>query len=408
LNAKIRPADKDRYLLAGSVIKSAYNVRDCNDVDFFVLDHEDNIEKYGRYAPNVGVSGIFDDFGKTYYGNEDYYYPMIPKFFEKQKEIKERQRAEDSSGTVKREEKMILNNFPRFSASGLKAGRYVDIYSGECRRIGYDIDNLDELVSNPDYRVYFLGCPIIQLKLEMIRDNIKDIELERVSKKQMHDLHFLKTNYENLFSEMDKIEFDFKKLESRDKVSLPKILLTVNCYHKELQSDQKVGYDFVIRRIPLYMEDITCQMIEECPLLVSRDNEINMGSGKLTYQNPLLSSLPSTVEMEGKRQPIEYYYELSGRGELKIYLMNPGVIPETSFFSDICITGTLKVEILESEKVITISVTGNKMKKIWSQLGTVERKKEYRLALIIFMKNLIQLHKMVDCHTDEKINIKKA
>ena len=53
---------------------------------------------------------------------------------------------------------------------------------GKSEVISVAVDNLDELVSNPDFRVYFLGCPIINLKLEMVRDNIKDIDLRRVSR----------------------------------------------------------------------------------------------------------------------------------------------------------------------------------------------------------------------------------
>jgi len=43
------------------------------------------------------------------------------------------------------------------------------------------------------------------------------------------------------------------------------------------------------------------------------------------------------------------------------------------------------------------------MTKISQQLGTQEKK--YKTMLVNFMKNLIQLHKMIDCHTKEKITI---
>lgn len=398
LNAKIYPLDRMRYLLAGSVIKSAYNVRDCADVDFFVLDHEDNIESYSKYKPNTGIPDIFDDFGKTYYANEDYYLPMNPEMYEKIKTFKKKEDTSDRLIT-------IMNNFPKYSVSGLKAGRYIDIYSGECKKIGYDIDNLDELVSNPNNRIYFLGCPVIQLKLEMIRDNIKDIDLERVSRKQLHDLHFLRTNYEYLFSRTDFMEFGLDRFrESKDKIRKNKINLAINIYHKELVSDDKVGFDLVIRRIPLYIEEITAKLIKEGPLLISKDNEIVSADSRLTYQKPMLSSLPATVKLASKREiPVIYYYELSSLGELHIYVNQEGEETDVSFFSDVCITGNLKVEQSEGNKKILISISGNKMKNIFSQIPGQEKK--YKLLLINFMKNLVQMHKMIDCHTKDRITI---
>jgi hypothetical protein len=383
------------YLLAGSVIKSAYNVRDCADVDFLVLDHENQIK---NFYPEVGISGIFEDFGKTYYGNEEYYFPMIPEMYEKQKKMKETMRA-DPENVV--EPLTILNNFPKYSVSGLKAGRYIDIFAGECKKIGYSVGNMDDLVFNPENRIYFLGCPVIQLKLEMIRDNIKDIDLGRVSRKQLHDLHFLKKNYEFLFTQTECREFGFDRFSGGD-IRHPKIVLSLNCYNRPLISESKVGYDLVIRRIPLYLQDITRIMIEQAPLLISVGNDIREFDFKRIYQSPLLSSLPASMKRDGSTVEVSYYYEVSSVGEIKIYI-NPS--EEVSLFRDVCITGHIRIEsgeIRETKKIL-ISVDGGKMKRIYGQIGNMDIRKEYRMRLIIFMKNLIQIHKMVDCHTKEKV-----
>ncbi len=380
------------YLLAGSVIKSTYNVRDCADVDFLVLDHEGEITDF---YPNIGVSGIFDDFGKTYYGNEEYYFPMIPEMYEKQKKMKEMMKAE----TITTEPLTILNNFPKYSVSGLKAGRYIDIFAGECKRIGYAVENMDDLVFNPENRIYFLGCPVIQLKLEMIRDNIKDIDLGRVSRKQLHDLHFLKKNYEFLFTQGECREFRFDRFVEGTDVRSPKIILSLDCYNRPLISENKVGYDLVIRRVPLYLRDITRVMIEEAPLLFSGGNELKENDFKKIYQSPLLSSLPAFMKRDGALVKVSYYYEISRYGEIKIYI-NPS--EDVSLFREICITGYIKIEIGEIKKIL-ISVDGPKMKRIYAQFRNIDTRKEYRMRLIIFMKNLIQIHKMVDCHTKEKI-----
>ena len=381
------------YLLAGSVIKSAYNVRDCADVDFLVLDHENQIK---NFYPEVGISGIFEDFGKTYYGNEEYYFPMIPEMYEKQKKMKEAMRVEPEKVV---EPLTILNNFPKYSVSGLKAGRYIDIFAGECRRIGYVVENMDDLVFNPENRIYFLGCPVIQLKLEMIRDNIKDIDLGRVSRKQLHDLHFLKKNYEFLFTQGECREFGFDRFTGGSDIRHPKIVLSLNCYNRPLISESKVGYDLVIRRVPLYLQEITRIMIEEAPLLISSGNELKEFDFKKIYQSPLLSSLPVSMKRDGVMMEVSYYYEVSKAGEIKIYINPP---EEVSLFRDVCITGHIRIEMGETKKIL-ISVDGAKMKKIYGQIGNMDVRKEYRMRLIIFMKNLIQIHKMVDCHTKEKV-----
>jgi len=401
LQSKINVEDRHRYLLAGSVIKSAYNVRDCADVDFFVLDHEDNIESYSKYSPQTGVPGIFDDFGKTYYANEEFYFPMIPEMYEKQAELKKMKREEQKQEEVKN----IMNNYPKFSVSGLKAGRYVDIYSQECKKIGFDIDNLDELVSNPNYRIYFLGCPVILLKLEMIRDYIKDIDLGRISRKQLHDLHFLKHHYEYLFTTSEFVELGLDKFkDSRDKEKLKKnkINLSLNIYHKDLISDEKVGYDLVIRRYPFYIEEIVGTFIKDAPLLISYDNEIILGDSRLTYQKPLLSSLPATIFSISKKEiSVMYYYEISQEGEIKIYVYPDTETANVSFFNNICLSGNIKVDVKDGTKKLSFTINGAKMDKIYSQL--VGQEKKYKNVLINFLKNIIQLHKMIDCHTKEKI-----
>jgi len=412
LKSKILPGDRFRYLLAGSVIKAALNVRDCNDVDFFVLDHENNIEKYGTFAPNVGIKGIFDDFGKTYYANEKYYFPMINERYEMQQQFKKFMKEhpelrEDNDPLT------IFNNFPKYSASGLKAGRYIDIYSAECKKIGYNINNLDDLVMDPENRIYFLGCPVIKLKLEMVRDNIKDIDLGRCSIKQLHDFHFLYKNYINLFNHDDIQEFCFNKFdEKKSHINDNKISLKINCYNKEPEKISVDGverppdgsFDLIIRRQPLYFIEMIKKLIDEGPLLKLRGNIIWHKDGMI-YQNPLLSSLPQQMEVLGKGpKDVMYYYELSHNGEIKINIYCGNKVDErVCLFDTICVCGYIKVEVIDNKKIIYISVEGSKMNDILSQILTVEHRKKYRTRLIELMKNILQMHKMVDCHIPDGI-----
>ena len=369
--------DRLKYLCAGGLSKSVYNVRDTADVDFFVMDYGDNVEKYGSYKPNIGVGGIFDDFGKTYYSNEAYYFPMKPELYEKQQEYK--RTIVKPSGP-----KNILDNYPVYSCSGLKAGRYVDIYGALCRKIGYRVNHLDDVVVNPEHRIYVFGCPVVQLKLELVRDMIKDIDLGRISKKQFHDLHYLYKNYEHLFEHNELQMLGMLNIENRT-TNAPLLSLKTNIYHSNLED---AAFKPQIRRYPMYMEDIMKEWIKGGPLLVSSNNKIVEQDMMRTYQRPLLSSLPENQM---------YYYEISAGGELMIY-----VGEEASFYEDIVVSGNMRVE-MGKDKKISLNVGCNKMKKIYQQLDTMDKKKEYRMLLVNMMKNLVQMHKIVDCHTRERV-----
>jgi hypothetical protein len=394
LHTTIHPKDRMRYVLAGSVAKSVYNVRDCSDIDFFVLDHEDNIEKYASYKPNTG-EGIYDDFGKTYYGNEGFYFPMIPDMYKKQQEWKQTR--------VKRTDTLtILNNYPEFSVSGLKAGRYVDIYCALCRKLGYNVYNLDDVVSNPECHIYFLGCPVLALKLEMARDIVKDIDLGRISKKQLHDMHYLDRNYGFLFSDAHRTIFGFDRL-SEYKIMRSMIQLELNCYHIPMEGG--AAYDLVIRRYPMYVQDMLENLIKKGPLLVSDVFPTKTSDIRCVYQKPLLSSLKDRMEISGKPEDVGYYYECSKNGEISVYIQAKDAEEDVSLYEEVCISGNIRVEISEGSKKLSINVSGKKMKNIYQKITDPDKRKEYRGVLINIMKNVIQLHKIIDCHTQEKIAV---
>jgi hypothetical protein len=383
-----------RYVLAGSVAKSIYNVRDCSDIDFFVLDHEDNIEKYASYKPNTG-EGIYDDFGKTYYGNEAFYFPMIPEMYKKQQEWK-------LTRTKRTDTLTILNNYPEYSVSGLKAGRYVDIYCAICRKLGYNVYNLDDVVSNPACHIYFLGVPILALKLEMARDIVKDIDLGRISKKQLHDMHYLDKNYGFLFSDSHRTIFGFDQI--LDYKTLRSIIqLELNCYH--IPMEDGAAYDLIIRRYPMYVQDMLSTLIRKGPLLVSDVFAIKTGDIRNVYQKPLLSSLKDRMEFSGKPVDVWYYYECSKNGEISIYILQKDAEEDISLYDEVCISGNIRVEISEGVKKLSLNVGGKKMKNIYQKIENPDKRKEYRGTLINIMKNVIQLHKIIDCHTQEKVAV---
>lgn len=78
---------------------------------------------------------------------------------------------------------------------------------------------------------------------------------------------------------------------------------------------------------------------------------------------------------------------------------------DISLYEEICISGNIRVEIKDGVKKLSVNVSGKKMKNIYQKIENSDKKKEYRLILINIMKNMIQLHKIVDCHTVEKIAV---
>jgi hypothetical protein len=294
-----------------------------------------------------------------------------------------------------------LNNYPEYSVSGLKAGRYVDIYCSICRKLGYNIHNLDDIVSNPEFHIYFLGCPILALKLEMARDIVKDIDLGRISKKQLHDMHYLDRNYGFLFSESNRIIFGFDRL-SDHKMTRSMIQLELNCYH--IPMEDGAAYDLVIRRYPIYIQDMLNTLIKNSPLLISDIFTIKTEDSRNVYQKPLLSSLKDKMDISGKMNNVLYYYECNKHGEISIYIMTKED-DDISLYEEVCISGNIKVEIKDEVKKLSVNVNGKKMKNIYQKIENSDKKKEYRLILINIMKNMIQLHKIIDCHTVEKIAV---
>ena len=374
----LKPVDRMRYLLAGSIIKSSYGLRDAKDVDFFVLDHEDNIERYSKFHPNVGIKGYFDDFGKTHYANESFFFPMIPEQYDKQQQ----QKMEE----VEDDELTVLNNFPKFSVSGLKAGRYFNIFQGELDKIGIYLKTMDDLVFNPKFKVYYQGLPIIQLKIELVRDIVKSIDLGRVSKKQMHDLKYLRENYSELFSENEKKELGLNNIGNKNKINIE-----LNIYHDKTQRDR---YGVLIRKTPLYLTEIIKKFIDEGPMLfLECEKEEDLDNRNLIY-NPILSSL---IEKTDKNIPLEYHYNLDLNGNFIVYCSERGIDLNKVLVNKFVLGGTIIVEEDDEKKKVKFTLNHSLTKRL------VNGNKKYKVFLMNFMKNVIQWHKMIDCHTKKKM-----
>jgi hypothetical protein len=236
----------------------------------------------------------------------------------------------------------------------------------------------------------------------MARDIVKDIDLGRISKKQLHDIHYLDRNYGFLFSDSHRTIFGFDRL-SEYKMMRSMIQLELNCYH--IPMEDGAAYDLVIRRYPMYVQDMLATLIRTGPLLVSDIFPIRSCDIRCVYQTPLLSSLKDKMEISGKPEDVWYYYEISKIGEISLYILSKDAEEEISIYEEVCISGNIRVEISDGVKKLSVNVGGKKMKNIYQKIENPDKRKEYRGTLINIMKNIIQLHKIIDCHTQEKVAV---
>jgi hypothetical protein len=111
------------------------------------------------------------------------------------------------------------------------------------------------------------------------------------------------------------------------------------------------------------------------------------------------------MEFSGKPVDVWYYYECSKNGEISIYILQKDAEEDISLYDEVCISGNIRVEISEGVKKLSLNVGGKKMKNIYQKIENPDKRKEYRGTLINIMKNVIQLHKIIDCHTQEKVAV---
>lgn len=452
LYEQIKPEDRERFCFAGSMVKSLYKIRDVQDIDFLVSDTNGKIEGYHRFKPKLGdnIKGIMDDFGRTFYSVEEFYFPMIPELYKNQTKVKEIQREEDKNDHP---DSMITNVVPKYSVSGLKAGRYIDIYSNqvnmflmkmnqEDRELKPDVSTLDDIVFYPGHHFNFGGIKFIPLEYEILRDHMKDIDLKRVSRKQMMDFCEINREYSSqqvdpdLWSKMLGI-FNFRFENASFITNTPCLSLEWNLYHGDIIQGKKTGYEVLIRHAPLKILNSTRTMlmdglldsiskselpnsefslflkkqkVSELTAIVhtSHDHEKN----QRFMRNVLVTSIPSNIDRitnygSTERYPSVWNYVITKKGELNICLItNPyGLGSWMPAFvgtkDEIVSGGQIHVVNIESGKEIHFNlILPNVITPILKKYD-----KKYESALYQFTKSVFQLHRFFDVLAPKKVTI---
>lgn len=451
---RIKPEDRERYCFAGSMVKAFYKIREVKDIDFLVSDTNGKIETYSSFTPKLGenIKGVMDDFGRTFYSIEEYYFPMIPELYKSQTQQKEEIREEEK---VNLPDGLITNLVPKYSASGLKAGRYIDIYSQQInsfiksmelkdKNLRPFIQTLDDILFYPGHHINIGGIKFIPLEYEVIRDHMKDLDLKRVSKKQMMDFCEINRDYSSKQTNpelwMKKLSIENFRFEKANLITNhPCSFLEWNLYHGRLLSGKKMGYEVLIRRSPLKIKEAITNLLKDGLLDTIGKNEmpnLNLslhlkkinGANELTgvihtnddwinnqrfLRNVLITSIPPKIQRFKSNGSIEIFpsiwnYVITNKGELNICLItNPFELGSwmPAFVDDkdrIISAGQLKVmEDKEGEIHIYYNLRSSKI------MIPILKKydKKYENAVYQFTKSVFQLHRFFDTLSKKKITL---
>ena len=410
----------DRYLISGGSVKAVYQLRDSKDIDFILYDIDNEMEKNRNFYPKFDKDiDIFSDFGKTYYSNEDYYLPANPELYNDQKEFKENQRKQ------KKIEKGPFCLTCDFSASGLKIGRYFPIYRTYMNQfllnkgINKKLKEMDDLIFDNTYYIYRFGFKHLKLECEVLRDCMKDIDLTRVSKKQILDFHLIHKCYFQYFKSNN---INLLKLNQYNNLPLsykPNTLLSIDhsIYHGEQLNS---GYDVIIRKAPLFLSSIVYDLMKEgkCILIERlKENDIeNFDMEKnslIEYNHVLISSLPAIIKEYGKvYEPTYWNYLIDEYGNINIFFnkrmcsLEQNCFMKTNIIDKYYLAGELKILIADEKtiKIVFCVDKDNWIKLLEEKYETKFVRKYYENMINIF-KNIIQIHKQYDALCDKKISI---
>lgn len=357
--------DRDRFLISGSCVKAVYKIREVKDVDFFVSDHDDVLS---NYRPNILIDeGIFDDFGKTYYSVEEYWNPMIPKLYKSQKVTNQEVDETDCQSN------RIFDLVPKYSTSGLKAGRYIQFFKYYANRIkkmykeDTEIESLDDLVFNAENHIYFNGMKMNRLEFEVIRDHCKDLDLKRISRKQILDFHLI--HLSGIFNE------NMCKLLGIDqKKDAMHYSMKVNLYKGAVLDGGK--FEVLIRRCPIFLNESIKEMLAPFDMV---DYDVQSATPDRLYDNALITSIPALESM--------WRYTLCQNGQL-----NVGYECAAAGTS-VIVKGDLKVN--HTEKSIQIHYSIDR-----------EFSAKYETKRTQLMRAIINLHKLFDILCKKGIEIK--
>ncbi len=311
---KLTPLERASIMILGGTLKSLWNITISTDVDYIVSENQwDELEKGSKYKVDIGVDGIFDDYGLSYYHDELVYYPENIKYYEIYQELKYEKYVE------------MEGNYTKCS-SGLRIVRYFNIYKQLCNKLlksnipdfCHKIKELELSMDDVIYDNYFhmiiYGVKFIYLPLEFVRDVIKNIDLKKVSKKQATHFCVFKEKYEktNFYENFIK-DLDIERVTKGNLKSL--INLDVNLYHNESElpymkyvSLRHTSRDFC-NKIKEQMKNIE---IKSPPDEFSEEFDENV------YENTYISCLPIFIKVKNDLLSVKWKCLVTEFGSMNV------------------------------------------------------------------------------------------
>ncbi len=187
---KLSPLDRLKILFVGGIVKSLWSITVTMDVDYLIsIPQSEELTNF-RFKPNTGISGIYDDYGLTYYHDESVYFPE----------------SETNYAIYQKEKYKIQEEFSERGSypkccSGLRIVRYFQFFKQSINEYlnGIFIHTMDDIVYDPSFHMTLFGLKFTLLDFELIRDKIKSIDLGKISKKQMAHFYTTYKLYKDIF-----------------------------------------------------------------------------------------------------------------------------------------------------------------------------------------------------------------
>ena len=354
---------KDNIYIFGGFVKCFYGLRPCSDIDFIIdVSQGTQINKFN--------SEILQDFGLSENFCEEYYNPTNPKTYKLQQKInQEKKQVIVPSSDIPN----ILQQKCIFSCSGLKMGVYWPIYRQMLARFFYMVNQelktyytLKDFLADETNFIDYRGFKVAKIEFEFLRDEMKRIDLGRMSKKHKDDISNYKKKYKPDKNVCDALLFNKKTFK-------------YNIFYigNEMENG---GKQMLLRRASNKIRRIIGEMCEDFnsfphtnPIILDTNNFTN------SFDNVLLTSIFNLNMAE--LDDVKYLFYRNGG--ISIFLPNHGFL----YHDEIIMQGKIRCIYDGSKYKLQFSI---------GELPAQLDNKEYKLRLLDLMKTVFQIHKTYD------------
>lgn len=357
-------ADKSQYYICGGFVKTFYNLRTSDDIDYIIdVKQGTNI--------NMIKNPLFSDFGLSQNFCEEYYNSTNPKLYKKQQK----------TNTVKKEE-VIENKFCNilcqttpFSCSGLKINVYWSLFRQLLYRYHklvneseYNIYCLKEFIDDKNNFIQYRGFNIFKIEFEFIRDEMKRADLKKYSQKHINDIKTYIQKYSPNNNVKDALLFNSKRCINYNFIYLGSL-------------NDNGGTQLLLRKTSNQTRNVIAEICKDFqPLILEYNTSMDFNQYDKIYDNILLTSILNLP------LGIRFKYILYINGGITIYL--PNDINEYCLYNnEYIMKGDMTFELDNVKGKILYNI--DSLPKEYNLM-------EYKLSLTDLMRTVLSIHKTYD------------